>query len=556
MKTFQIVCIAAALLLAAGCNIQFNAPAFPGDTGSDVVHGDTGMDAPLTDVVGLDLPWPTCEELNGICVDPTLDDRNSQGCPWGYELMPKGDCPGDNHCCAISPHCEPAGTLFTSDADGIGCCPGLSSFDLCAPVAGFKNCGCGGDEYVCTDCGDGVCEEWENPCICLADCPWGGNECKENGGACMSECPPGHEPLDFGGCEGEGVCCSAEGTCLGKGETAEVAPGSPPCCGDLEPIPVTVSSAVEPGSECKANEAWYVCTNCGNKNCEEWESSCTCPEDCEEILPNFCEEDGGVCMENCPQGWNAVFTPGCPGTEKCCMKDEFECVEEGGQIPGGSPSDIQCCAGLVEIEDIAAGEDGECDIFLSTGIICSDCGNGGCELWENQCNCPQDCAWVIPPDGCNPNSEDSPQCPSAQFCMAPPYTCGISAPIGICATPPDNCALLGDPVCTCNGNEFDNECFAHQAMENVAWFGSCMGVDDKECVGLGEIGDAATPIAGCCGDLDKIDLVVPDPDGGDCEDASGFVCVKCEDGVCGLGENFCICPDDCMNYGTDPIPGG
>jgi len=24
-----------------------------------------------------------------------------------------------------------------------------------------------------------------------------------------------------------------------------------------------------------------ICSNCGNNNCEEWENSCNCPEDCE-----------------------------------------------------------------------------------------------------------------------------------------------------------------------------------------------------------------------------------------------------------------------------------
>lgn len=58
----------------------------------------------------------------------------------------------------------------------------------------------------------------------------------------------------------------------------------------------------------------------------------------------------------------------------------------------------KCCNGLVEISDAlrylpndeGADENG-CVMALGAGIICSDCGNGNCESWENKCNCPEDC---------------------------------------------------------------------------------------------------------------------------------------------------------------------
>ncbi len=385
MKSCQISCLAAALLLVAGCNIQFNAPVFPQDTsGGDVIGGDTGIDGVVPDGVE-----KTCAEFDGICADPTQEDLNSQGCPWGYELMPEGTCTGDNHCCTVSPSCEQAGTVFTAEADGLGCCPGLSSFDLCAPV-GFGDCGCSPEEYVCTDCGNGACEEWENPCICLVDCPWGGNECKENGGACMSACPPGHEPMDLGGCEGGDVCCFKEGACLGEGQGAENGPGSLPCCEPLTPIAVTEWGGGELG--CQPDNNWYVCTNCGNGTCENWESLCTCPQDCE-IMPNICEEEGGMCMEYCPDGWSPVYTPGCDDGLKCCMENEYECIVEGGNVFPGEPGESKvCCEGLVMINNIIMGEEGECSTE-GPGMICSYCGIGGVcdEPWENECNCPGDC---------------------------------------------------------------------------------------------------------------------------------------------------------------------
>jgi len=385
MKSCQISCLAAALLLVAGCNIQFNAPVFPQDTsGGDVIGGDTGIDGVVPDGVE-----KTCAELDGICADPTQEDLNSQGCPWGYELMPEGTCTGDNHCCTVSPSCEQAGTVFTADADGIGCCPGLDSFDFRTPVAGFQNCGNSEEEYICTDCGDGVCDEWENPCICLEDCPWGGNECKENGGTCMSACPRGHEPLDVGGCEGGDVCCSKEKACLTEGEAAEYAPGSPPCCGTLVPIDVTEWGGGELG--CQPNENWYVCSYCGNNNCETWESPCTCGHDCDEIQKNFCEEEGGMCWgsdEPCPEGTTPVFTAGCPDGMQCCMENGAGCVDAGGHIFDEGKF---CCEGLEMIEEQFVNEEGQCQDTFE--MLCTACGNGACEDgWENECNCPEDCA--------------------------------------------------------------------------------------------------------------------------------------------------------------------
>tara|TARA_Y100000310_G_scaffold3_1_gene2 strand:- start:158 stop:502 length:345 start_codon:yes stop_codon:yes gene_type:complete len=68
--------------------------------------------------------------------------------------------------------------------------------------------------------------------------------------------------------------------------------------------------------------------------------------------------------------------------------------------PSLGPSDPnnQCCEGLVSISNDLryepgaeyADEDG-CAMTEGGGSICSDCGNGNCEDWENPCNCPVDC---------------------------------------------------------------------------------------------------------------------------------------------------------------------
>ncbi len=62
---------------------------------------------------------------------------------------------------------------------------------------------------------------------------------------------------------------------------------------------------------------------------------------------------------------------------------------------GDSPGYFgKCCWGLEEIEyHTGPDADGNCGLPLmgrSSGI-CSNCGNGVCEEWENKCNCPEDC---------------------------------------------------------------------------------------------------------------------------------------------------------------------
>ena len=77
------------------------------------------------------------------------------------------------------------------------------------------------------------------------------------------------------------------------------------------------------------------------------------------------------------------------------------CAQEGEQYSsGGFPPEIteECCEGLSVIQrgniyeptNEYADKDG-CIYSYGAGTICSDCGNGVCEEWENPCNCEVDC---------------------------------------------------------------------------------------------------------------------------------------------------------------------
>lgn len=76
--------------------------------------------------------------------------------------------------------------------------------------------------------------------------------------------------------------------------------------------------------------------------------------------------------------------------EAATSGEELPCLKEGESFSSVPPR--KCCAGLTGIFTKSPGKDGTCPTGIPYGGgICSDCGNGNCEKWENKCNCPEDC---------------------------------------------------------------------------------------------------------------------------------------------------------------------
>ncbi|MBM4370392.1 MAG: hypothetical protein FJ098_01975 [Deltaproteobacteria bacterium] len=568
MRTRYVIILAAALA-CAGCNIRFAEPAFPADSGPvDTAAGDASPDAVEPDGVGPDTRTPdgvtpdtrtpdgvtpdtgpqTCGEADGICVDPAAEvELNAQGCPWGYERLPGAACPAEEtYCCVVSPDCFKEGTKFGLDGDGVGCCPELWSIDACQHTGGM-GCGCEGNTAICSACGNGACEgEWENPCNCEQDCPWPGVTCQDEGGICTEVCYGARSNLP--GCLDFEVCCINPVECLGEGLSMENLPGSPPCC---EPLTALAVSTWDPSDKCVLDETWYVCSLCGDGSCQEWESSCSCPEDCPVVPPeNLCFEVGGACYGSCPPGWTAMdeYTPWCPASKTCCVPDGLECLGAGSFQPV-IPDPTPCCAGLETIPSAKVNEDGQCD-WMQGAALCSDCPNGLCEGWENFCNCPDDCGGVEPA-GCDPWQGGTIQCPAGQFCHVPPHTCGTPAFIGTCVPIPAACTNPGNQqVCGCNGITYGNPCKADMSQQAIAYAGPCGTA--ATCAGLGEASAlAVNSDIPCCGDLMKVELYAD----WSCSTMSpGFACVFCGDLLCGPGEDPCNCADDCPSW-ADPGTG-
>jgi cysteine-rich repeat protein len=111
------------------------------------------------------------------------------------------------------------------------------------------------------------------------------------------------------------------------------------------------------------------------------------------------------------------------------------------------------------------------------------------------------------------------------------------------------CMTVEDTSCTrCDGtnDSCDESCYACPEDCGIP----------SACIEEGKEGSGLTNDA-CCEDLISVSNAQRDSEG-DCavnEDGS-FLCTLCGDGVCGLGENACNCPHDCLNLPIAPCGDG
>ncbi|MCX6764453.1 MAG: VWA domain-containing protein [Candidatus Nealsonbacteria bacterium] len=109
----------------------------------------------------------------------------------------------------------------------------------------------------------------------------------------------------------------------------------------------------------------------------------------------------------------------------------------------------------------------------------------------------------------------------------------------LCPPPPP------PPVCGNQTLEAGEECDDGNIINGDGCSASCT-IEQPQCIAEGESGAVVPEGPECCQGLTQIGCDQPDLTGecsGECVGA--FYCTMCGNGVCGLGENKCNCPQDC-----------
>ncbi len=256
-------------------------------------------------------------------------------------------------------------------------------------------------------CADGACIG-ERRCIDSDDNTWNhvyvyGEVVDTNGDVAKDRCSPyrsgvleeqscdddgdGVVTMEFecpAGCK-DGVCIMPE--CVGEGQSMPVYPGYE-CCEGLTAIDCGVPDGA---GGCEPCVGASYCTKCGDGICKSPENECNCPLDC----------SADACK---PAGYDFWITP---------ESKDFECCGDAERISVSEPAD-----------------DGMC-MVTQDWTLCSECGNGICDEWENNCNCYEDCDkpdYIYEEVKCVFDGADAPQkCYTDEFSCTTSRKCGVDS---------------------------------------------------------------------------------------------------------------------------------
>ena len=76
--------------------------------------------------------------------------------------------------------------------------------------------------------------------------------------------------------------------------------------------------------------------------------------------------------------------------------------------------------------------------------------------------------------GCQSTCSTASDCGSGNYCSAADGACLAAQVVGFCKSVPATCPIAVDPVCGCDGKQYDNDCLAAKARVSVSVKGPCM----------------------------------------------------------------------------------
>ncbi len=226
------------------------------------------------------------------------------------------------------------------------------------------------------------------------------------------------------------------------------------------------------GNACEANRAGVEIAHEGE--CRGEEGACggiqglSCPEDqfCQYAPGDICgaADQLGTCVvppEVCPQ----IFAPVC-GCDGNTSGNACEAAASRVSVVSEGECEEACTEEFAPV----CGVDGN-----TYGNAC-EANRAGVEIaHEGECRGEEGACGGI----------QGLECPRGLFCQFTiEQTCGAADHLGVCVERPEACIEIFAPVCGCDGNTYDNSCFAQAAGVSVAAEGACDEPEPADCGGI------------------------------------------------------------------------
>ncbi|MFH1532513.1 MAG: hypothetical protein ABIK09_17450 [Pseudomonadota bacterium] len=213
------------------------------------------------------------------------------------------------------PDCVKEGKMGSNMMTPMECCEGLDAISVTSWDPAFPEmCGMMSDVFLCAKCGNDHCEtDWENPCNCVADCPF-----PEPGGD-------------------QALCAGTGGIWTGCGSGC-----GPWSCG--ESYPEICPAVCIPQCACPPVAGWDAEKGCVTCTCGEWSETwgavlqqvqaCQAAEDCVDVPATSCGCTMNYVVNKSVDLWmfwqvsEAMNAAGCGpfmSTCSCPAADGFKC---------------------------------------------------------------------------------------------------------------------------------------------------------------------------------------------------------------------------------------